>query len=146
VPSAEALVLELTEHADVDDYPTLHNALACLRSGGIRVAVDDTGSGFASLRHILNLRPDIIKLDLALVRDINQDPARRALAQGMLTFASEIGAEIVAEGIETTAELAVLQDIGIPHGQGYLLGRPAALPLLERFAVVSQSPVSSSHF
>jgi EAL domain-containing protein (putative c-di-GMP-specific phosphodiesterase class I)/PAS domain-containing protein len=144
VPTAKSLVLELTEHADVDDYPTLHSALGCLRSRGIRVAVDDTGSGFASLRHILNLRPDIIKLDLALVRDIHKDPARRALAQGMLTFACEIGAEIVAEGIETAAELAVLQDIGIPHGQGYLLGRPAALPLLERFAVGSESPLSNS--
>lgn len=124
------LVLELTEHADVTDYQALHEALDCLRSRGIRIAVDDTGSGFASLRHILNLRPDIIKLDLALVRGIHTDPARRALAKGMLTFACEIGADIVAEGIETGGELAVLRDIGIPHGQGYHLGRPGPLPLV----------------
>jgi PAS domain S-box-containing protein len=126
---AGVLVLELTEHADVKDYPALHQALAVLRARGVRVAVDDAGSGFASLRHILNLRPDIIKLDLALVRGIHTDPARRALATGLLAFAVEIGADIVAEGIETSAELEVLRDIGIPHGQGYHLGRPGPLPL-----------------
>jgi PAS domain S-box-containing protein len=142
--SCDGLVLELTEHADVEDYPRLHEALACMRSRGVRVAVDDTGSGFASLRHILNLRPDIIKLDLALVRDIHTDPARRALAQGMLIFAREIGAEIVAEGIETVAELSVLRDIGIPHGQGYHLGRPGPLPLPDSFPVRDRDSLTAS--
>jgi EAL domain-containing protein (putative c-di-GMP-specific phosphodiesterase class I)/PAS domain-containing protein len=128
-PCAERIVLELTEHANVDDYPTLLAALEVLRAAGVRLAVDDAGSGFSSLRHILNLRPDVIKLDLALVRGIDADPARRALASSLLVFAGQIGADLVAEGIETQAELAVLRDIGIAHGQGYLLGRPAALPL-----------------
>ncbi len=126
----DGLVLELTEHADVTDYVSLDEALDYLRSHGTRIAVDDTGAGFASLRHILNVRPDVIKLDLALVRGIHEDPARRALAKSLLAFAAEIGADIVAEGIETAAELAVLRDIGIPHGQGYHLGRPAPLPML----------------
>jgi PAS domain S-box-containing protein len=123
------VVLELTEHADVKNYAALHDALTVLRSRGVRLAVDDAGAGFASLRHILNLRPDIIKLDIGIVHGIHTDPARRALAGAMLTFARDINAVLIAEGIELEAELTTLQDIGIDHGQGYYLGRPAPLPL-----------------
>lgn len=126
---AEHLVLELTEHADVADYPALHTALEDLRRLGVRIAVDDAGAGFASLRHILNLRPDVVKLDLDLVRNIHADPARRALASGLLVFVDQIGAYLVAEGIETSDELDALREVGVTHGQGYHLGRPAALPL-----------------
>lgn len=126
--NADRVVVELTEHSDVADYPLLHLALARLRALGVRVAVDDTGSGFASLSHILNLRPDIVKLDLELVRGIHLDPARRALATGLLAFAEQIGAYLVAEGIETEHELTALREIGVTHGQGYFLGRPAPLP------------------
>jgi EAL domain-containing protein (putative c-di-GMP-specific phosphodiesterase class I)/PAS domain-containing protein len=125
---AGRVVVELTEHSDVDDYPLLHLALARLRSFGVKVAVDDTGAGFASLSHLLALRPDIVKLDLDLVRGIHLDPARRALATGLLAFAEQIGAYLVAEGIETEHELAALRSIGVTHGQGYYLGRPAPLP------------------
>jgi PAS domain S-box-containing protein len=125
----ERIVLELTEHASVDDYAALTETLTPLRRTGIRLAVDDAGAGFASFRHILNLRPDIIKLDVALTRGMNTDPARRALAAALLAFSREIGAEIVAEGIETAAELDALQALGINHGQGYLLARPGPLPL-----------------
>lgn len=123
------IVLELTEHTGVADYSSLLAALELFRALGVRVAVDDTGAGFASLSHILNLRPDIVKLDVALVRGIHHDPARRALAAALLSFATEIGAYLVAEGIETEDELAALREVGVTHGQGYYLGYPGPLPL-----------------
>lgn len=124
----ERVVLELTEHAQVDDYDRLLVALTRLRSRGVSLAVDDAGAGFASLHHILLLSPDIIKLDITLVRDINHDPVKRALACSLVTFAREIGSIIIAEGIETEDERATLVELGIPWGQGYHLGRPAPLP------------------
>jgi EAL domain-containing protein (putative c-di-GMP-specific phosphodiesterase class I) len=102
---AERVVLELTEHTGVDDYHLFGEAIAEMRSNGLRLAVDDAGSGFSSFRHILNLRPDIIKLDIALTRGIDTDPARRALGSAMLTFGLDAyNASIVAEGIETQSE------------------------------------------
>lgn len=118
------LVVEVTEHEAVRDYDGLLAALASFRERGGRLAVDDAGAGFASLRHILRLSPDIIKLDTALTRDIATDAGQRALASSLITFARETGATIVAEGIETNAQLAVLRDLGVPCGQGYILGRP----------------------
>lgn len=118
------LVLELTEHAPVRDYDRLSAALGELRAQGIRFAVDDAGAGYASLAHILRLAPDLIKLDLLLTRGIDTDPVRRALAVALRDFAEGIGATIVAEGIETAAELGVLTELGIPLGQGFRLGRP----------------------
>jgi EAL domain-containing protein (putative c-di-GMP-specific phosphodiesterase class I) len=127
---AERIVLELTEHAPVDDYRGLETVIERLRSKGLRVAVDDAGAGFSSLRHILNLQPDVIKLDIDLIRGIDRDPARQALGRALLNFASEAyGASIVAEGIETNAELETLRDLGCPCGQGFYLGRPERLSL-----------------
>lgn len=102
------VVVELTEHAQVADYALLEQRLAGLRAAGVRVAVDDAGAGFASMRHIVRLRPDIIKIDLELTRGVDADPARRALAAALITFGADIGATIVAEGVETAGELAVL--------------------------------------
>jgi len=121
------LVIEITERAPIDDYAVFARALAPLRNAGARIAIDDTGSGFASLRHILRLEPDMIKLDRDLCQGINADPARIALASGLATFAFGIGASIIAEGIETQAELDVLTALGVQMGQGYLLGRPQPL-------------------
>lgn len=123
----ERLVLELTEHAPIEEYGALNAALASLRSAGLKLAIDDAGSGYASFRHILQLSPDIIKLDQSLIRDIDLDHGRRALAMGLITFAKETGSTIVAEGIENERELAVLKTLGVDTGQGYLLGRPAPL-------------------
>ncbi len=123
------IVLELTEHASVGDYGKLADALDPLRVRGVRVAVDDAGAGFASFRHILNLNPDIIKLDMALTRGIQTDPIRRALASALVSFAHELNAVIVAEGIETEPELKVLRSLGVGYGQGFFLARPASLPL-----------------
>lgn len=121
------IVLELTEHAAVDEYDQLIDALQPLRSLGVRVAVDDAGSGYASLRHILRLRPDIIKLDIDLTRGIDTDPARRALATALVGFANEIGATVVAEGIETALELETLRQLQVRMGQGYYLARPGPI-------------------
>ncbi len=121
------IVLEITEHASVADYGELASALAGLRASGVRLAVDDAGAGYSGLQHILRLRPDLIKLDMALTRDIDTDHARRSLATALLGFAHQTGAVLIAEGIETQGELATLTALGVTRGQGYLLGQPAGL-------------------
>jgi EAL domain-containing protein (putative c-di-GMP-specific phosphodiesterase class I)/DNA-binding NarL/FixJ family response regulator len=121
---ARRLVLEVTEHSEVADYEALVASLHALRSAGCRIAVDDAGAGYASLRHILRLRPDYIKLDMTLTRDIDTDADRRALASSLLTFAREVSATVIAEGIETAAELETLRGLGATLGQGYYLARP----------------------
>jgi EAL domain-containing protein (putative c-di-GMP-specific phosphodiesterase class I) len=126
------VVLEVTEHQPVDQYDQLVGALAPLRARGIRLAVDDAGAGFASLRHVVRLGPDFIKLDIALTRDIATDQAQRALASALIAFADEIGATIIAEGVETQAQLDTLLRIGITLGQGYYLSRPR--PSVSRIA------------
>lgn len=119
------LTLELTEHAVVEDYQQLNAQIEPLRARGMKLAIDDAGAGFAGLQHILRLHPDIIKLDMALIRDIDADPARRALASAMQTFARQTGAVLVAEGVETRQELSTLATLGFQRVQGYLLGHPA---------------------
>lgn len=126
---AERIVLEVTEHTQVRDYGAIVEALKPLRRGGIRVAVDDAGAGYASLQHILHLQPDLIKLDMALTRNIALDPARRALASALITFAQDTGSRIIAEGVETSAELSTLRKLGVEKAQGYFLGKP--MPLAE---------------
>lgn len=123
--SLDRLTIEITEHAVVADYDILVAELGSLRARGMKLAIDDAGAGFSGLQHILLLKPDIIKLDMALIRDIDHDPARRALASAMQTFARQTGAVLVAEGVETRAELATLARLGFLRVQGYLLGRPA---------------------
>jgi EAL domain-containing protein (putative c-di-GMP-specific phosphodiesterase class I) len=124
------LVLEVTEHAEVADYETLVTRLHDLRETGCRIAVDDAGAGYASLRHILRLRPDYIKLDMTLTQGIDRDSDRRALASSLLTFAREVSATVIAEGIETEAELETLRGLGATLGQGYYLARPHAAAAL----------------
>jgi EAL domain-containing protein (putative c-di-GMP-specific phosphodiesterase class I) len=128
-PVAERIVIEITEHVQVDDYDVLVDALAPLRARGARVAIDDVGAGFASLRHILLLRPDIVKLDVSLTHDIADDPVRATLASSLVDFARKIESRVTAEGIETREELDLLRGIGVSYGQGYYLGRPDALAL-----------------
>jgi EAL domain-containing protein (putative c-di-GMP-specific phosphodiesterase class I) len=122
------IVIEVTEHARVDDYQKLGASLRDLRERGARVAIDDAGAGFASLRHILKLEPDLIKLDMTLTRGIDADRAKRALAAGLISFAAEIDAAIVAEGIETEGELEALRNLGVLFGQGYFLAKPGPIP------------------
>lgn len=118
------VLIEITEHAAVADYALLGAALNQLRARGCEIAVDDAGAGYSSLQHIVLLKPDVIKLDMALTRGVDSDPSRRALISALLYFARETGASIIAEGIETEAEAEHLRALGIGKGQGYLLGRP----------------------
>jgi EAL domain-containing protein (putative c-di-GMP-specific phosphodiesterase class I) len=119
------LVLELTEHSAVADYDLLAHVIGEARTLGAFVAVDDAGAGYASLQHILALRPDFVKLDRALIAGLHLDEAKAALTEMFGGFTSRIDAWLLAEGIEERAELARLSQLGVPLGQGYLLGRPA---------------------
>ncbi|MGZ4146869.1 MAG: EAL domain-containing protein [Actinomycetota bacterium] len=122
------IVVEITEHEPVDDYDELATALERLRGRGARIAIDDAGAGFASLRHTLRLDPDVIKLDISLTRHIDADRGKRALAKALISFAEEMRTDIVAEGIETEDELETLLGLGARLGQGFYLARPAPLP------------------
>jgi len=133
------LVLEITEHATVSEYEALLSAVAPFRARGARLAIDDAGAGYASMRHILDLKADIIKLDMSLTRNIDTDLSRRALAKGLIAFAREIGSTITAEGVETESELATLRAIGADNAQGYFLGKPQPL---DDLAPVTSSPPS----
>jgi EAL domain-containing protein (putative c-di-GMP-specific phosphodiesterase class I)/DNA-binding response OmpR family regulator len=117
------IIVELTEHERIEDYEAVAAALSRL-GPNVQLAIDDAGSGFASLRHIFALRPSFVKLDIEWVRGIDRDPVRRSLVSGLAFFSMETGARLIAEGIETEGELAALRALGIKLGQGYLLGRP----------------------
>tara|TARA_R110000787_G_scaffold94105_1_gene196656 strand:+ start:714 stop:2003 length:1290 start_codon:yes stop_codon:yes gene_type:complete len=120
------ILLEITEHARVEDYELLLQALEPLRRRGLKLAIDDAGAGYASLRHIVQLQPDIVKLDMSLTRDVDTDAARRALVGALMFYARETSAQVIAEGIETQAEFDTLKLLGVRRGQGYFLGRPDA--------------------
>jgi EAL domain-containing protein (putative c-di-GMP-specific phosphodiesterase class I) len=119
-----SVVIEITEHVAIEDYGALRAALAEL-GDHVHLAVDDAGAGYASLRHILELRPTFAKLDISLVRDIDGDELRQAMAAGLNYFALRTGCRLIAEGVETAAEAEMLLRLGIEFGQGYLFGRPA---------------------
>jgi diguanylate cyclase (GGDEF)-like protein/PAS domain S-box-containing protein len=123
----DRIMLEITEHNFINEYLKVDDVLRPLRKRGLRVAVDDAGAGYASFRHILNLAPDLIKLDMSITRNIDGNSACRALASALIRFAEETKSIIVAEGVETAAELQTLRDLGVTNMQGYLLGRPALL-------------------
>lgn len=121
------LVLEVTEHAAIEDYVSLGPNLARLRERGIRFAVDDAGTGYSSLRRILRIGPELIKLDISLTRGIDRSAAGSAMAAAVLSFAEKTGAAVISEGVETEAELETLLSLGARLGQGYLFARPAPL-------------------
>lgn len=123
----ERLVVEVTEHAKVCDYPSLRAAIERVKSLGVRIAVDDVGTGFSGLEQILRLSPDLLKLDGALVRDVDCLADKRAMVAALVAFAGQVGASVVAEQVETAAELDVLCGLGVTHAQGYHLGRPEPL-------------------
>jgi PAS domain S-box-containing protein len=121
--SHRRLVLEVTEHTAIADYPAFRAAMAAL-GPKVDLAVDDVGAGFASLRHILELRPAFVKLDRSLIAGLESDYARHAMIAGLRHFARATGFRLIAEGIETDQELAVLRALDVRLGQGFLLGRP----------------------
>lgn len=119
---ARRVIIEVTEHAIIKDYEALKRVLHSLREK-VRIAVDDAGAGYSGLRHILDLRPDLIKLDMSLTRDVDRDPARAAMTAALVRFAQEIGSLIVAEGVETRAEYGALRKLNVDAAQGHLLHR-----------------------
>ncbi|MGZ8437844.1 MAG: EAL domain-containing response regulator [Candidatus Limnocylindrales bacterium] len=120
--AARPIVLELTEHVPIDDYTDLRNAISVL--GEVEIAVDDAGAGYASMRHILEIRPAFAKLDISLVRGIDGDELRQAMAAGFQYYALRTGCRLIAEGVETEEEASALRSLGVDLGQGYLFGRP----------------------
>jgi PAS domain S-box-containing protein len=127
VPSGDReIVLEITEHQAIKDYGSFRAAVAAIRDR-VQIAVDDAGAGFASLRHIVELEPAMVKLDRSLVAGIDSDRAREAVVAGMVRFADSAGLVLLAEGIETREELTTLRRLGVRLGQGYLLGKPATV-------------------
>jgi EAL domain-containing protein (putative c-di-GMP-specific phosphodiesterase class I) len=120
----DRVVVEVTEHQPVDSYDDLRFVCKELRDAGVRVAIDDAGAGYSSFHHILMLAPDIIKIDMSLTRDIDHDPVKKALGASLLRFSQETNATVIAEGIETEAELRTLKALGVPWGQGFHIGRP----------------------
>ncbi len=123
--SLAGLVIELTEQTPIDSYVELEPDLNQLRAAGALIAIDDAGAGYAGLRHLLALRPSLIKIDRGLIQDIDQDEAKRALVSMLGTFASRVDAWILAEGVERVEELDTLVSLGVPLVQGYCLARPA---------------------
>jgi EAL domain-containing protein (putative c-di-GMP-specific phosphodiesterase class I) len=124
----DQLVVEITEHTVVDSYVALHRELAPLRQRGLRIAVDDAGAGYASLRHVLELRPDFIKVDRSLIHGIANDHARRVAVSAFLSLALDLGSRVIAEGVEQPDDLATVRELGLHAVQGYLLGRPTTNP------------------
>jgi EAL domain-containing protein (putative c-di-GMP-specific phosphodiesterase class I)/CheY-like chemotaxis protein len=127
---AQRIVLEMTEQTSVEDYEDLDAKLRSLRELGVRLAIDDVGAGHASLRHVVSLTPDLIKIDGTLVANIDSDPMRSTLMGRLVSFASEVGVGVVAEGVETEAQLETLRSLAVPYAQGFLLGRPGPIPLV----------------
>jgi EAL domain-containing protein (putative c-di-GMP-specific phosphodiesterase class I) len=127
------LIIEITEHAPVLDYHALNMALAPHRCAGARVSIDDAGAGYASFRHILQLSPDFIKVDIGLVLDIDVDPVKQSLITALGTVAGTTGARLIAEGVETQAELDTLYSLDVTLVQGFLLSRPMQSPPTDGF-------------
>lgn len=127
------LVVELTEHDAIESYPRLRASIMELRQTGAEFALDDVGTGFSNLAHIINFAPDIIKLDIELVRGIDIDPVRRSLARAMVSLAQETGAEVVAEGVEREEEREALLSVGVQMGQGFLFGRRSPVEALKNW-------------
>jgi EAL domain-containing protein (putative c-di-GMP-specific phosphodiesterase class I) len=135
------IILEITEHTQINDYPALIGALAPLRAAGVLIGVDDAGSGFSSMSHIVNMEADVIKVDISLVRDIHLNKMRRAMVGALAEFARQAEALVIAEGVELEEERATLITLGVTAAQGYLFGRPqpcaCATPYLEEQLAVA---------
>ncbi len=120
----DRILLELSEHDPVEDYDALKAALDPLRDAGMRLAIDDVGAGFSSLRHVVLTAPDVVKLDRSIVAGVSDDPVLRTLVGSLVTFAHGCGCQVVAEGIETAEDAASLRTLGVNYGQGWYYGRP----------------------
>jgi len=142
-PDLQGVIVEITEQSAIESYLNLEPELNSIRGAGALIAIDDVGSGYAGLTHLLALKPALIKLDRELIKGIDGDEAKRALVEMIGTFASRIDSWVLAEGIETAAEYDTITALGVPLAQGYYLARPGpGWPVLDRPvlpAIVSQS-------
>ena len=121
---AERILLEISEHDRVDDYPRLLSRLDKLRESGFRLAIDDVGAGYSSLQHLVQIAPDVIKLDRSIVTGLAADPMRHTLVGSLVDFARGCGARLIAEGVETRDDADALAGLGVQFGQGWFLGMP----------------------
>lgn len=135
----DRVVLELSEHDQVENYAALTTVLAPLRAKGLRLAIDDVGAGFSSLRHIVLTSPDVIKIDRSIVDGVSTDAVLRTLVQSLVDFGHGCSASVVAEGVETQADADVLLSLGVDYGQGWHFGRPGSAEAL-RAAEMRQTP------
>ncbi|MHB1215789.1 MAG: GGDEF domain-containing protein [Thiobacillus sp.] len=127
--SSDRVVIEITENATALDYGDLRQAVTRLRTAGIEVAIDDFGEGFSSLRLWSELKPSFVKIDKHFIADIHQDPHKVQFVRSIRQLAEGANALVIAEGVESLSELAVLKDLGIRYAQGYLIGRPSPVPI-----------------
>ncbi len=131
------MVVEITEHSVIEDYHLLQGTVDALRALGVRIAVDDAGAGISSLRHIVQLSPEVIKLDISLTQGVGTSALRRALAGALIDFAQRTDAQLIVEGIEEVTDLTTWAALGADAVQGYLVGRPGNLPVAPHSALVS---------
>lgn len=122
------IYLEVTESVPLSHFDLCHGILRELRAKGMHLAIDDLGAGYSNLKYITDLSPDVVKLDRELVRNVGDDRRLFILVEHMVALCEDLGARVVAEGIETESELGALREIGVHYGQGYLIARPAFPP------------------
>lgn len=139
------LIVEITEHAMVDDYRHLLEVVSRFREKGVRLAIDDAGAGFASLRHIVRLDPDLIKLDASLTQNLGDDPVRRPLADALLQFAARTDTLIIVEGIESASDLTTWRELGAHAAQGFALEAPGSPPFPTVFAPLARAGDRTEH-
>ena len=133
---ADRIVIELSEHDPVEDYDALSAVLAPLRAKGMRLAIDDVGVGYSSLRHIVMSAPDVIKLDRSIATGTADDRVLQTLVSSLVEFGHGAGATVVAEGVETSEDARALRDAGVDYGQGWHFGRGGPAAQLADFYVV----------
>lgn len=127
-------VIEITENSVIDDFDRMREVVHQLRAHGFRVAVDDAGAGYAGLQTMVEIEPDFIKLDISLIRGVDNSIVKQRLVRTLRDFCREAAVTLIAEGIETRRQLDTLRDIGVSHGQGFLFGLPSAdTPLREAY-------------
>jgi len=118
------VVVEITEHRRASEPSMFAWAIRRLKSHGVQVAIDDAGTGYSDLRQILELQPDIVKLDRALIDGVDTDPVKMALVQALVAFGRDTGIQLVAEGVSSLSIRDAVRELKVDCGQGYALGRP----------------------
>ena len=125
------VVLEITERVKIPDWDVFKKRLARLHERGLKIAIDDVGAGYSSLQAVLELQPDYLKIDYSLIHGLESHPIKKSLIASLVDAAQKMGSTVIAECIETQAELEALMALGVPLGQGFHLKRPMAYGALE---------------